>query len=907
MKSFPKHILTIILAAIAVSGCQQDLFETDGVISDKECLKLQFKCADMLPQYFDPTYNTTRAATPKTNEEKMIKTLHVFFFSNRANSEGKHPLAQITEGHNMESAYVRYDVNDLSNVKSYEREAFANETDGIIICAVANVYGDRFLTQAIDESEYDSYSDAIQTVDIEASKEANAEKIANNEEDGLVKTKPMVVTCLEDLQEWIYAPKPRDEKDISNLPEPGMPMLSEPYPINDVSMASFEEITMKALMARVEVNISLDPDQTNHPSDWNNPDIGALPKLTITKYGIKNMASTVPFSMPKTTDLKVGTDVSTLDDEYDGCLTRLNYGNKRSMVMTEPATDSPHEIDPNRNPGPITFTYYTYENIQGTRTGYEYPSGVNEDTDEDKQRWKPRLLSDTDNATALVLYGTYVTDQNITYEATFTVYMGGNTFDNFDVKRNHCYTNNITIYGLDYVRNSDENLYTFDARVNLHSSEENVWYISIVNERQVDAHASVLPMDIYMLLHEGDYQIGMDDIEEETVDVWLYDPDKQTSADAPAWIRMEMVPGYVMQYGNKDKSKYQGNTDNPYDYEKFYDNNTYELREGFDEEANPSHESSAGLGARKYFDEDLLTNPNKLANNTERTIDRKTFGPRTRIYFYIDENVPVTNNLQDIIPDRTATIYLKYHSKYKDKDGLMKEINRSRKIEIDQKGLLLVSHQHKSDNKIYYFYIEYYEEYLSHSDPLDKHEMPAELYEGLPWGLYGTTISYFSLDGSGNYVRNYHEGRRATQRVVGLVSNINTIHLYNTSSPVSAFHYVYGKNKRSTTGDGSVPTSGRTGYWELPGIRDLESAMTQYYATFTDFQGPFYWSASPASTGNTYLSEQNNYARATKIININPVEYAESGANNENNPGWQSRNNINRIRAVYKTNAQNNQ
>ena len=112
-----------------------------------------------------------------------------------------------------------------------------------------------------------------------------------------------------------------------------------------------------------------------------------------------------------------------------------------------------------------------------------YPAGVDPDDESVTQRWK-RTIADK-NASSVVLKGTYVTHQQLTYQADFNVYMGNNTYDNFEVRRNRCYKNNITIRGLDYVRN-EEGVYTFDGRVNVVT--DNPLYLSIVNERKLDAH-----------------------------------------------------------------------------------------------------------------------------------------------------------------------------------------------------------------------------------------------------------------------------------------------------------------------------------------------------------------------------------------------------------------------------------
>ena len=175
-----------------------------------------------------------------------------------------------------------------------------------------------------------------------------------------------------------------------------------------------------------------------------------------------------------------------------------------------------------------------------------------------------------------------------------------------------------------------------------------------------------------------------------------------------------------------------------------------------------------------------------------------------------------------------------------------------------------------------------------------------------------------------NYIRRsldyvYDHGLEATQWVLFRRSGIDdyvsmsTVKLYNDDHPVTAFHYCYGKNKRNA--DGTVPSPKNDNYqnidnggWYLPGIRELERALTEYYLTFPDFRGNFYWSASAAQN----LDEENDgakRARATKaIVDGSSVSYAESGGDNStndypgtnNDKGRAERSRSLRVRAFYK-------
>ena len=127
------------------------------------------------------------------------------------------------------------------------------------------------------------------------------------------------------------------------------------------------------------------------------------------------------------------------------------------------------------------------------------------------------------------------------------------------------------------------------------------------------------------------------------------------------------------------------------------------------------------------------------------------------------------------------------------------------------------------------------------------------------------------------------------------------------SKPATAFHYCYGRNKRKD--DGSVVLKWENGWfendptkqfgWYMPGIRELEVALTQYYTTFSDFEGNLYLSGACGKNNNRVPGEDDQNCRATKVIfdsNGKPT-YVESKTGKE---GAVRRDAIHRIRAFYK-------
>ncbi|WP_289703241.1 fimbrial protein [uncultured Muribaculum sp.] len=844
------YAIVAALSIVAMTGCSDDneLWdepEASGPVT------IVAQSVDMIEPFSMPEV-LSRANDPKNEAEKKINTLHLFFFDKdgqfiKSNADNFKP-------------YIPNVKNFMFVVKD---EAYKTMTD-VTIVAIANINGTDNESANYFNTAYPDGTVITAGGEIEDGTRINPGETRN--------PNPCTITSLADLQKWVYAPKLRTAEgtDITQLPKAGMPMIGMLKGV-DLSKASGNTIIpMKALMARVDIRVTLDPNQESTDR--------RLPQLTIKEYGVMNMPTTVPYTMPDTV-AKKSTPV-------------LGKGELEKEVKV--TLENPIVINKNTHDQDV-FTYYTYENIQYPDKGalradgtpaykddvLTFPEGVT--TDKEKQRWKPTIAY-KDRASAMVLRGSYITHQGLTYEAEFKVFMGQNTIDDFKVKRNHKYVNNITIHGLDYVRNSDDNTYTFDGRVNVKT--DNPVYLAIVNERKVDAHASVRPMDVWFLLRENADGTLNEDVDWES-EVELTIEDANTSAK---WIRMEVIPREEMRILENNKEKF-----------------------------------IAGRGARDYFTTDLISKldmENGMSDTNHQcgwhvTIDGKRDKSRSRVYFYIDENV--APNAQGEILDRIAKVKIVYRRK---KNEVLMEPERVRTLEIEQRGLKKITYNHPSGGTIDDTYMEYYEEYLEHYDPLDQHTMPGEVYKGMPWGIEGKNYHQSGWSRLINSDEVYDDGLQATQFVIYTRGRnpdseyipMSTVKLYNDNPPSTAFHYCYGKNKRNA--DGSVPSPKNNSYqnidnggWYLPGIRELERALTEHYLIFPDFKGNFYWSASAAKNVVLNSYGARNRARATKIIiNGTDVDYAESGSENRDDDytgpdgikGRAERKEYFRVRAFYK-------
>lgn len=532
----------------------------------------------------------------------------------------------------------------------------------------------------------------------------------------------------------------------------------------------------------------------------NTDDAHRLPKMQLAQWWVNNMPSVTPLTQP-------GDGVSDLSEAQ--------------LVDFEPITENLEIINSRYNAdSKISFTFYMFENLNGgdkTAPDGFYPTGTVPD---DYQRWKPNLAEEegiSEKATyieMLTYYSTYNDDNlgSATYEVKFRFYLGANHTNNFDVGRNRHYKNDITITGLTKVGNNPDHI-TYDARVNI-SQQDNPFYISMLRERGHDAHFNVTPMDVYMFGGEGVTDMKMT--------VSIEDPDNHK------WVRMEKIPAENMANGS--------------------------LPEGFSSETHIPTGAvwHAGNGKRRYFTTDLVSST--LADNVMYELTSS----RDRIYFYIDENLSLS--------DRTVKVKLSYTDS-------KNTTPRERELLISQAGLKAVTVPGDGNNPSQTIYIEQFEEYLQHYDPLDEHGSNL-VYDGLPWGYNGQRFGPAVFDRD-KWCNVYYNGLEATWTYIN-DGNDNRMDL--NTKPNSAAQYCLNKNKRNS--DGMVQQSD-TG-WFLPGIRQLEAMLTEYWNTYPEFQENFYWSSAVAKRQNWGFEEDPNRARATKAFET-PVDgnnYAPSDHDN---------------------------
>lgn len=733
--------LGLFFIASLFGACSDDFIDNvTPAIPDDQALTLSFESNKMLPHQV-----TTRLSDPKTEQEKEIKTLHIFFFDKDGKYlEGDYLTGYPTAGEN--GGYCMPGVG--ATLLKIDRTRFTN-------------------------------SDAAKTATVVA---------VANVEDGWFPlgsdNRPTNVPDLAALRTMPYQPK-----DIMlTIPESGMPMYGELSNV-DLTSESTHALTveLKALMARVDVNLTIDSEHSD-PS-------GLLPMLQMADWTACNVPTGAAFYV-----------------EDENASTGALDKNKKDIKVSNTTTLY------NRN-GELKLSFYMFENKQKpANTNYEYPDSIKED---EKQRYKPELAN---NDAAYVqihgLYSTYNEDGTggSTYDVTYKLYLGANHTDDFFVKRNCQYKNNVTIKGLIQAGNNPEHV-TFDTRVNV--SQSNPFFVAMLRERDHDAHFCVTPMDVYMFDDDGET-----DNVKMTVEV--------ENPDVNNWIRLEKVPAANMEDGTAPNENCLATN-------------------------LPWH---SGNGKRRYFTTSLM---NELSSSV--TLETS----RDRVYVYLDEY------LNDQV-DREANLKLTYTAE----DGTT--INKT--IKIVQAHLIRVPIYVDGVVKDV-IYMEKYEEYLDHYDPLDGFD-DSQLYPGLEWGVRNRTFKTLHWGRLGAEIcppsQNWYNGFEYSAY---MVNEIGQGVMDLNSTPQSALQYCHNKNKRRANGTVPFEKAWRTlntdfieqneCKWFLPGIREMERALTQEYNTFPEFQSNFYWSCAVSEELGEDHGQDATHARATKV---NPDgTHVQSGGN----------------------------
>lgn len=608
---------------------------------------------------------------------------------------------------------------------------------------------------------------------------------------------------------------------------PGLPLI-------DGDESDLLTIPLAAMYAKVNFIIKVTPDQ-------NIPDKLAS-RFVLDSYTITNVPDNVDFSRSTNDDAAV----------------------IEPITRTEVTSQSNIAIGANT----VTFSFYLPERYltpSTTWNNYEYPFGKGDAIrDQDliyRQRFKPLLPGDSQNATYVTLTGVFRDHQNHLYDVNYKIYLGEDNYGNFDVQRNREYFNYITIRGISATDDmvdydpTDNIPVSIDHRVDVERKSPVI--ISLRRETLLDSHFEVRPMRI----RKSEEVDNMDElINAVKVEV--------VNATTTNWIRLERSFGVGTTAEGQD----------------IYITN------------------GVSAGKRKYFTYNLVnglsvdgstadTTNNTLVNSTSVVVPLEEAGEC--IWIYVDENTAVGEEVRsgslkvtcgtlDASGNFTATTI----------DGT----ELSTDYTLSQHQLFPVTYNGNTYN------IEYEEEYLHNFDAEVEYGQTED--NGIAWGLNGVQLSHqykaFFVEGSisdgiintyvsrANLYYDFYLTRdidktAATKRDNAGYTFSNEIISYVPSHftpitmaefPDNAVGYCYNRNKRKA--DGTIVSVN----WYLPAIDEIENIMMGAYSDFLVFQNKPYWSSQPsfyrgygiyqslalADSRGDYYYDDTTSARATKVV-----------------------------------------
>lgn len=743
---FRKSFLGLVLLGLAACTNEWDESYTNQALREGE-VSIQWLAPNMGIKHVQ-----TRASDSKTGEEQQINNVHVFIFD----QVGQY----LSTGSNATQCYnyVSASQNLVLQTNSFADQDKAAQA---IVVAVANVPKNTF-----------------GGIDVQG----HAAKIPD----------------FQTLKNFIY----ELPTFTATLPEGGLPMvgivgddgtgvnLSSDAPANEKVIL----IQMKSLMARIDLNFTMDPYQSS--ADGRNP------SLRIDKVRVGNfpVGGRIAAQLDGNTEVTAPDVVSTLEkpvvvkglESFVGHILREGEPQELTLYMFEHGRAAKALGDAVDEEGNKVFP------------SGQYPTGIDES---ERQRYKNYLAAG--DAAYIELEGVYTNHNNYKYAVTYRIYPGGNATDDFTIKSNCQYKNNITVKGITVNNMGTEAL--LDTRVDI-DSEDNPYFIEMLREREHDAHFCVTPMDVFI------YKGG-------SVHVQILDPDDHE------WIRMEPLKEAAECAGDGKRTYFTtdllsilNTQDSCWSYTVYSDN------------SNPIKEE------RIYF---------YIDENTPATI-------------------PNFQNGQ-VIPERTATLRITYHRPDSEPGAIRTHsrdvtIRQAGMVPVTMKELW--DYQGMIYGK-YTFYIESYEEYLEHYDGKDLYN---HTYDGLEWGLTGLVTQLGSYDihefmpyGWRNTMTIMQQFRKEDEQ--GKAQSDITLN----DKPRSAAEYCYNKNKRNENGQVEechwyFPT-----IREIEQAIDQYYSYEAFNGVFQDNwywgsnPGPGTdWQHdrnNPTSTG-----ESVNYARATKSV-----------------------------------------
>lgn len=584
------------------------------------------------------------------------------------------------------------------------------------------------------------------------------------------------------------------------------------------------EIPLKSMYAKFSFTISVKPDQEIVGNK--------APRFDLVSYKVNNI--------PKTVDSNSSTNDDTDVIESSGAVSMGNYAQGATTATFEFYLPERY-LTPSKSIDQVLPEELKSDNNADEREKYQ-------------QRYKNKLV-EGQAATYVTITGKYTDHQGHFYNVDYSIYLGGNNYNDFNIIRNTHYDNSITIRGISASDDhaDDEEAISIDWRVNVNRSTPLV--IGLRRETLLDAHYEIRPLRLRLVGEE------IPDNTNATVQILN---ENGTATNIPGWIRLEK----------------SGNT------------------------ANHITTDGSSKGKRKYFTTDLVTNT-LAADGKSVTVNSLTRDNQT-VWIYVDENTGtksraaivrvsyagvntdyeiVQNGLFEVTStDGQRKYYIERYEEYlynydtEDHYGQTKPEGMPWGLNTVQLSHIhdsFICEENNSDwttfitnNPIKYdFYIG------KHDDDNDNSDVKTK--DG------GTLHNYAGQEFTKEIAENPNAG-------------LTKLTLAETAN--SAVEYCYNRNKRDANGN-VVKVE-----WYLPSADELEDFIVPAYSTFKEFQDNYYWTSQPAYIRNAFYYEyydgrkddsnrvdtyvfvtyedNKTHARATKVVyNKSKYDYVPSGLN----------------------------
>lgn len=533
--------------------------------------------------------------------------------------------------------------------------------------------------------------------------------------DGVITDKNIKDLTVSDLEASTYTPPssiPSVIKSDALSSINGFPMIGGQKGVNlsaSKDQQSPIEIGLKMLYAKIKFQIAVAAEGSE------NQYLHDGVKFNMTGCTINNTTQTTTLAIPDNKgQAKVDFLGIPLKDDNDVVITAEADGATPSSSYYNSDATTVHSGSSISKGSQLDLTFYILESRfnHGVDVTTIYPwkdayGNVLEGYESYQQMYKPMLVTEAGNpnkggkglATNVRLSGTYTDYRGTDWNVDYTVYLGKDNSQNFQVDRNSEYTNIITIKG---IRNSSsaatgEGEVWIDHRVNVSYADDSADdCVTITRQTLIDSHIEVRPLRVKW----GKDSKGNDLYTFARVYLPYYTQDNGTTwvqrdeAASRNWIGIEL--------GDKTGSLYCSGNDNP------------------------------SKGKRKYFTESLVSELNDIKENTDIVSEGG------------DKFIALSNN-------QCAWVYIDEYWNDESAAANPATVNREAKIVVD--FCTIENNSIKVKNREEYilsqqpliniydgkYYVENYEEYLYSYDSHDRYSIetsPTDYTgQGLEWGF----------------------------------------------------------------------------------------------------------------------------------------------------------------------------